>query len=58
MTSLEELCRTEDEKEIATKLAQHEILTDRDLLIADETAVQRCGIPNSVPEPQHHQPDS
>jgi len=50
MTSLEKLCRADDEKEIASKLAEAEILTDRDLLVADDAALKRCNIPKYVPE--------
>ena len=48
MTSLIELCRTEEEKGIASKLAEQEILTDRDLLLTDEAALKRCNIPKEV----------
>jgi hypothetical protein len=52
MTSLEELCQTQDQKEIAKRLAEHEILTDRDLLLEDDAALKRCNIPKLVPDPE------
>ena len=50
MTSLKELCRSDEEKEIASKLAEAEILTNRDLLLADDSALKRCNIPKYVGE--------
>ena len=48
MTSLGELCRTDEERRIASKLAENEILTDRDLLLADDAGLKRCNIPKHV----------
>ena len=50
MTSLKELCRTDQEREIASKLAEIEILTDRDLLLADDSAFKRCNVSKNVPK--------
>ena len=52
MTSLEELCRTKDEtaRTIAKNLAELDILTDRDLLLANEAVLKRCNITKHVPE--------
>jgi hypothetical protein len=50
MTSLEELCRTEDEKAKATKLLEHGLLTDRDILLADDVALKGANITKRVPE--------
>ena len=48
MTSLSELCRTNEERRIASKLAEKEILTDRDLLLANDAALKGCSIPKHV----------
>jgi len=48
MTSLRELCRTDEEREIVSKLAECEILTDTDLLLADDAALKKANIPKHV----------
>ena len=52
MTSLEELYRTKDETAmtIAKNLAELDILTDRDLLLANEATLKRCNITKHVTE--------
>ena len=50
MTSLEELCRTENDKAIANKLDEFGILTDTDLLLADDEALKGCNVPKLVPD--------
>lgn len=51
MTSLIELCRTEEQKKIARALTQIGLVTDSDLLLADEETFKRghvskpaCGV--------------
>ena len=50
MTSLLKLCRTEDQSRVAIKLGGHGVETDKDLLLADEAVLQKCGVSKMVPE--------
>lgn len=50
MTSLEELCRTEDDKRKAKKLVECGLFTDRDVLLADETTLKRSKLTKRVPD--------
>ena len=50
MTSLRELCRTEEHKKITAKLEECGIRTDGDLLLADDAALRTCDIPKFVLE--------
>jgi hypothetical protein len=50
MTSLEELCRTEDEKAKAKLLLEYRLLTDRDILLADDATLKGTNITKRVPE--------
>ena len=48
MTSLLQLGETEKDKEILQKLADHGIVTDEDLLLADDATIGRCKIAKPV----------
>jgi hypothetical protein len=48
MTSLIELCRTEEQKKIAQSLTEIGIVTEGDLLLADEATLKRCPVSQSV----------
>jgi len=48
MTSLEQLCRTEEQKKIANILKEHGITTDAGLLLVGDAELKRCNIPPFV----------
>jgi hypothetical protein len=51
MTSLLELCASEEDRAVAEKLAEHGIVTDRDLLLSDDAVLKRIDIPQFVTAP-------
>jgi hypothetical protein len=51
MTSLLELCANEEDRAVAKKLAEHGIVTDRDVLLADDAVLKRTDIPQFVTSP-------
>jgi hypothetical protein len=52
MTSLIELCRTEEQKKIAQTLTEFGVVTEEDLLLADEATLKRCPVSKSVRDQQ------
>jgi hypothetical protein len=52
MTSLIELCRTEEQKKIAQTVAEVGVVTEEDLLLADEATLKRCQVSKSVRDPR------
>jgi hypothetical protein len=48
MTSLRELCANDEERTVAEQLAEHGIVTDRDVLLADDAILKKIKIPQFV----------
>jgi hypothetical protein len=48
MTSLFELCTNEEERKVAEHLTEHGIVTDRDMLLADNAVLKQVNIPQFV----------
>jgi len=48
MTSLEQLCHTNEQRSVAKRLADNGIVTDADLLLAPESTLKASGLSPDV----------